>query len=88
LNSKAIVSKLIVPDVINGYAKNGFCSIQRAGSNETGENYIYDFSHYVRQGQLDYNMLWNVLYNLEGAKGKDIDKTTEETNLNGYYFRL
>lgn len=79
LNSKAIVSKLIVQDAINEYADNGFSSIARASSNETGENFIYDFSYYVRQKQLNYNQLWAVLYDLN------------QSNINnayGYYFRL
>jgi phage minor structural protein len=43
LDSKAIVTKLIVPDNVNEFAPNGFCSIARAGANPTGENYIYNF---------------------------------------------
>jgi phage minor structural protein len=42
-NSKNIVSKLIVKNNTNELGKDGFCTIQRAGSNPTGENYIYDF---------------------------------------------
>jgi phage minor structural protein len=46
IDSKAIVTKLIVPDNTNEFAPNGFCSIARAGANTSGENYIFDFSYY------------------------------------------
>lgn len=49
IDSKAIVTKLIVPDNVNSAAPNGFCSIARAASNETGENYIYNFQYYINQ---------------------------------------
>lgn len=52
--SKDIVSKLIVRSNTNELADNGFCSIQRAAANETGENYIYDFQYYFINGLLDY----------------------------------
>ena len=80
LNSQAIVTKLIVPDVVNEFSDNGFCSIQRAKSNETGENVIYDFSYYVRQNLLDYNAFWSICY--------DLDKHESDDDLYGYYFRL
>jgi phage minor structural protein len=41
--SNNIVTKLIVKQNANELAKDGFCTIQRAGANPTGENYIYDF---------------------------------------------
>jgi phage minor structural protein len=53
IDSKTFVSKLIVPDNSNEFAKNGFCSISRAGANTSGENYIYDFSYYYNFGMLD-----------------------------------
>jgi hypothetical protein len=37
------VTKLIVKNNNNEYADSGFCSIARAASNPTGENYLYDF---------------------------------------------
>jgi phage minor structural protein len=69
LDSKAVVSKLIVPDNSNEYANNGFCSIARAASNESGENYIYNFQYYTNMGLVSketlddyladyYNKLW------------------------------
>jgi phage minor structural protein len=41
--SKNLVTKLYVKPNNNEFANNGFCSIQRAKANLTGENYIYDF---------------------------------------------
>ena len=90
-SSKSIVTKLLVQDVTNEHANNGFCTIARAGSNETGETFIYDFNHYIRQKQLDYNILWDELYNISKAKGPDIQpdwKENNERNIKGYYIRL
>jgi phage minor structural protein len=41
--SKQIATKLIVKDNSNELADGGVCSISKAPSNMTGENYIYDF---------------------------------------------
>lgn len=51
--SKNIVTKLIVKQNSNEHAENGFCTIARAGANQTGENYIYDFRYYHDRGMLD-----------------------------------
>jgi phage minor structural protein len=42
-DSKNITTKLIVKQNANELAEGGFCTIQKAGANPTGENYIYDF---------------------------------------------
>ena len=47
LNSDGAVSKMVVKNNSNQFAKNGFCSIARAKDNPTGENYLYDFSYYI-----------------------------------------
>ena len=94
--SNTIVTKLIVPDNANTYAKNGFCSIARGGSNETGENFIYDFSYYVNKQMLDQQTLASILYLTEDnagnviAKGPDINEqdSLDEVNHLGYYTRL
>lgn len=44
--SKNIVTKLIVKQNSNENATDGFCTIARASTNQTGENYIYDFRYY------------------------------------------
>lgn len=53
LDSKSIVSKLIVKNNNNKYAKNGFCTIQRAVSNPTKQNSIFNFDNYINQGLLN-----------------------------------
>ena len=90
VNSNSIVTKLIVPDNTNEYANNGFCTIARAGSNETGEGYIYDFSYYINNGMIPRNEFVAMLYNLNDAKGVDVGSTwsKEDTNHYGYYVRL
>ena len=62
VDSAAIVSKLIVKDNSNEFAPNGFCSIARATENPTGENFLLNFSHYIRQGLLDGDVVTNDLY--------------------------
>lgn len=96
-NSKNIVSKLIVKQNTNELGKDGFCTIQRANSNPTGENYIYDFQYYHNQGLMDVNEYLNTVYYLEGAEGPDYEELwrknneiKEDTryNLNGYNLRI
>jgi hypothetical protein len=36
-------------------ANDGFCTIARANSNPTGENYIYDFQYFHAKDLLDSN---------------------------------
>jgi hypothetical protein len=83
---------MIVKNNSNTSAKNGSCSIVRAGANETGENYIYDFTYYVNKDLIDGDSLNKVLYDTTGASGADwgddFDPDTMDTNCNGYYTRL
>ena len=70
IDSAAIVSKMIVKDNANEFAPNGFCSIARAAENPTGENFLLNFDHYVRQGLLDFDNVTNDLYvNANGYLG-------------------
>ena len=89
-DSKAIVTKLIVQENPNEFANNGFCTIARAKSNEVGETHIYDFNHYIRQKQLNYYDLWNVLYNIDQGLGEDLENDENKTKFNiyGYYPRI
>ena len=94
-DSQKIVTKLLVTDNSNEFAKDGFCTIQRAASNETGENYIYDFSYYVNKGLIDRTALSNILYNTDGGCGPDLILVRESheginkpLNCQGYYTRL
>ena len=103
-DSKSIVTKLLVKPNNNELADNGFCTIQRAGANPTGENYIYDFQYYHNMGIMDINDYLNTTSKLTGAKGPDYylweyqkdgkvvrdvaEGSLEETNLNGYFLRL
>jgi hypothetical protein len=89
------VTKLLVTDNTNEFAQNGFCTIQRAGSNETGENYIYDFSYYMNMGLLDRSLFSKILYDTKSAQGPDLILVKpEHAGINlpfdcqGYYTRL
>lgn len=62
LDSEGIVSKLIVKNNANEFAQNGFCSIARADENPSGENFILDFTYYINQGMLDWDVVTNDLY--------------------------
>ena len=92
LDSNAIASKLIVKNNANEFAPNGFCSIARAKENPTGENFLLNFDHYIRQKLLDIGTVTNDLYvNANGylgyyAKLKQINngreaKIDEQTSL-------
>ena len=101
--SKQIVTKLIVKNNSNEFAKNGFCTIMRAKANPLGENYIYDLRYYFNQGMLSAKDYLNVLYSYTGydehgekieASGLDIPNSPVDanghviTNIYGYYPRL
>lgn len=94
-NSKNIVSKLIVKQNSNELGQDGFCTIQRAAANPTGENYIYDFQYYHNQGLMDAAEYFDTIYYLTGAQGWDArlwdnEKTVAEGdfNLKGYALRV
>ena len=87
-DSKSIVTKLIVNSNSNEFGKNGYCAISRARSNETGEDIIYNFDHYINTGALLADDLQEILYNEDGAEGTDIDETASNINCRGYYLRL
>lgn len=86
--SKSLVTKLIVKQNSNEFAKNGFCTISRAASNPIGENVIYDFQYYFNTNLLNARDHLDSLYSLNGAQGEDIPNSTEGTNCLGYYPRM
>ena len=91
--SKNIVTKLIVKNNSNEYANGGFCTIQRAGANPTGENYIYDFQYFFNQGLMDDRNYLDTLYVIDGAEGPDNGIWTSGVsdgtlNLQGYFPRI
>lgn len=69
LDSEQIVSKIIVESNVNEYAEGGFCSIQDAKENPTGENFIFNFDYYIRHGLLNKNDIYNDLYNTKNGLG-------------------
>ena len=98
--SKQLTTKLIVKQNNNELAKNGFCTIARAGSNPTGESYIYDFQYFHKTKMLDSdqfvaNMYYEVNpYNGTEAAGEDVVDangnagTADNTNLQNYFNRI
>lgn len=95
--SKNIVNKLIVKTNANEYGENGFCTIQRANANPTGENYIYDFRYYHDKDLMNKNDYLSINYYLSDAKGPDSKLWTKgevsngepkDCNLNGYFPRI
>lgn len=48
-DSETLVTKIIVEDIPSDYAENGFVTIRTARDNPWGENYFYNFKHYVDQ---------------------------------------
>lgn len=85
--SKQLVTKLIVKDNKNEFAKNGFCSISRASANSLGENYIYDFQYYFNKGLMNARDYLDVLYTYDKARGPDIE-SGKTYNLYGYFPRI
>lgn len=69
LDTKQIVTKLIVEPNSNEYAPNGFCTIQTAAMNPTGETAIYNFQYYLNNGLLNKKELHNDLYDVEKGIG-------------------
>jgi hypothetical protein len=86
--SKNIVTKLIVKANNNEYGKNGFCTVARANSNETGESTLYNFQYYLNCGLLDEKVYTDYLYNESGARGEDVGTGATVTNAKNYYARL
>lgn len=83
LDSKQLVSKLIVKANTNEFGKNGFCSVARASSNELKDNVLYDFSHYINTGLLtDVEGLQNHLYGYKDdlAELTELDKLLNATS--------
>lgn len=67
--SKSLVTKLIVKPNKNSLAENGSCTIQTAGANPTGEDYIYDFGYYHKTGMLNTKDFVDYAYGASGKKG-------------------
>lgn len=66
IDSNQIVTKMIVKDNANEFAKNGFCSIARAPSNPGGTQVLYNFDYYVAQDILTAEAVSKALYNFDG----------------------
>ena len=86
--SKALVTKLIVKDNSNEFAKNGFCTVARAKANPLGENCLYDFQYYFNTGIMNARDHLDTMYSIDGAKGKDRSESHTTTNALGYYPRI
>lgn len=62
LDSESIATKLVVKQNSNEFARDGFCTIARSLENPTRDNFIYDFTYYVNQGMIDFDIVNNDLY--------------------------
>jgi hypothetical protein len=85
LDSKELVSRLIVKENTNEHGIDGFCTIQRAAENPIKESFILNFDYYVQHGMLDRKELWKDLYDLKegyycrlAAINKDLDEMANE----------
>lgn len=87
INSEQIVTKTIVLDNNNQYAKNGFCTIKRASENQSKANYILNFDYYISHGLVDGEKLNMDLYDTSlgslglyhnlGALNSEYDRISE-----------
>lgn len=84
LDSKQIVSKLIVKTNSNEYGNNGFCSISRASSNLVKDNVLYDFGYYVNQRLLKASTLQEDLY-IASAADLELLSKKNDPNIGGLY---
>lgn len=78
LDSTQITTKTIVKPNSNEFAPNGFCTIAYSKENPSGENFIYDFSHYISKGLIDSYQMHERLYGTNGLYKKL--KTINEEN--------
>lgn len=69
IDSEQIVSKIIIEPNVNELAEGGFCSIQDAKNNPTGENFIFNFDYYIRHNLLNKTDIYNDLYNTKLGLG-------------------
>jgi hypothetical protein len=70
IDSNSIISKMIVKDNANEFAKNGFCSISRASENLEKENFLLDFEYFWRHKLLDEAEVSKDLYDqFDGGPG-------------------
>ena len=69
LDSGGLATKLIVKNNTNEFAENGSCNISLAASNPSGENFILDFSYYIKQGLLNYENFYRELYSENEQRG-------------------
>lgn len=80
LDSTQITTKTIVKPNTNEFAPSGFCTIAYSKENPCGENFIYDFSHYISKGLIDPYTLHNDLYGTNGLYAK-LRKLNEENQI-------
>lgn len=62
LDSNNIATKLIVKSNSNQFAKGGSCNIALARENPSGENFVYNFNHYIKRNLMNEENLTNDLY--------------------------
>lgn len=92
VDSEKIITKMIVKNNSNKYAKNGFCTISRAEDNGSKLNYILNFDYYIRQGILNKAEIVKDLYGsdeyhlgfLEKISLLNIDKVSLNDKLDSY----
>lgn len=80
IDSKSIITKLIVKPNSNEYAPNGFCTIATAQNNPTGETDILNFDYYINQGLINKAELDSALYTAFDGKQKGYYTQLKELN--------
>ena len=80
--SNDLVTKLIVIPNANTHATDGFCSIQLAELNETGENCIFNFDYFIQQKLIDKSGLYRDLYNDSDTDGIGYLRNLKQLNTN------
>ena len=89
INSDEIVTKLIVDAAQSGYTDSGSVAITYAKDNPNGENFIYNFDYFSKQGLIQGNIRNEIdIFNAELKKynntlrSKELERENLEASLN------
>lgn len=91
VDSKQLVSKLMVISNNNENAKYQSCNIGRAAANLTGDTTIYNFDYFIKQGLINPSELNAVLYTATDITSTIYKITSDDIdpeNFSGFYYKL
>lgn len=69
LETDNFITKLIVKNNNNKFAKSGSCNIARATENPINDNFLINFDYYINMGLLNYDNFYNDMYSMTNGRG-------------------